>query len=109
MAPQNQSEVLFAAISAAGDGDNELVAAVTARRIRVLGFFFVVAAAVTVRFESSAGGDALTGLMSMAAAGDDLGQHNPLGLFQTVAGENLNLELGGAVQVSGGLVYVLTD
>ena len=109
MAPPNQSEILFAAISAASSGNNEIVAAVTARKIRVLGFFFVSPVDVAVRFESSAGGDPLTGVMSIGEKGPVLTAQNPLGLFETVAGENLNMELGGAVQVSGGLTYVLTD
>ncbi len=108
MAPQNQSEVLFATISGATSGNNEVVAAVATRKIRVIGFFLVAITAVTVRFESSAGGDALTGVMSMGATGV-LSATNPLGLFETVAGENLNMELGAAVQVSGAVAYVLTD
>ena len=108
MPPQNQSEVLFAAISGATSGDNEIVAAVASRKIRVVGFFVVAVTAVTVAFESSAGGAALTGDMSLGATGV-LSAHNPLGLFETVAGENLNMELGGAVQVSGAIAYVLTD
>ena len=109
MAPPNQSEVLFAAISGALSPDNEIVAAVATRRIRVVGFFFVVAGAVLVAFESSAGGDALTGRMSFAADGDSISVANQLGLFQTVAGESLSMELSATVQISGGVSYVLTD
>ena len=103
------SEVQYAAISAVGVGDNEVVAAVAAKKIRVVGFFLVAVTAVTVAFESSAGGDALTGDMSLGAPGVLAPGYNPLGGVETVAGENLNLELGGAVQVSGAVSYVLVD
>lgn len=102
------SETLFAAISGAAT-DNTIVAAVAGKRIRVLGFGIVAAGAVTVAFESSTT-SALTGVMSLAANGDlSLTAENPLGLFETVAAELLNMTLGGAVQVSGWLTYQLVD
>ena len=104
-----QSEEQFAAISATGAGDNQLVAAVAGKRIRVLSYHLVVVTAVGVRFESGAGGTALTGVMTVGANGVLAPAFNPLGLFQTVAGENLNLELALAVQVSGAVTYVLID
>ncbi len=100
------SETLFAAISGAAT-DNTLVAAVTGKKIRVLGIFVVAAGAVTVAFESSTT-STLSGIMSLAANGT-LEAHNPLGLFETVAAELLNMTLGGAVQVSGWLTYQLID
>ena len=104
-----QSEVQHAVIAAASSGDNTVVAAVAGKKIRVLGFFLVASAAVTARFESSAGGDALTGQMQLGANGDLAPGFNPLGWFETVAGELLNLELSGAVPVDGALAYVLVD
>ena len=105
----SQSVQQFAAISAVTSGDNELVAAVASKQIRVVAFFLVAITAVAVRFESSAGGDALSGVMDLGATGVLAPGYNPLGWFETVAGENLNLELGAAVQVSGSLTYVLID
>ncbi len=103
------SEPQHALISGATSGNNTLVAAVTGKRIRVLSYFMVAAAAVVARFESDADGTALTGVMSMIA-GVPHSAHDPTGLFETdVAAELLNMELGGAVQVSGFLTYVLTD
>ncbi len=104
-----QSEEQFAVIDTAGLGDTTLIAAVSGKRIRVLGFFLVAAAAVAVAFESDTGGTALTGRMPMPINGILSPAFNPLGLFETVAGELLNLELGLAVQVSGALTYVLID
>ena len=109
MPPTGSSEEQFALISAAGSGDNTVVAAVTGKRMRIIGIHMVAAAAVVARFESAAGGTALTGAMSMIV-GVPFTAYNPLGLFeQDVVSELLNLELGGAVQVSGWLTYLLID
>jgi len=94
-----------AIISGATSGDNTLVTAVTGKKIRVLSLFLVAAGAVTVRFESGAGGTALTGVMSVAANGALVLPHSDAGWFETAAAALLNMELGGAVQVSGALVY----
>ena len=96
----------YAAIAAAGAGDNTIVAAVTGRRICVVAGFWNVAAAVTVRFESGAGGTALTGQMEHAANGGFVLPFNEAGWFETVAGQLLNMELSGAVSVAGALTYV---
>jgi hypothetical protein len=97
-----------AAVSTAALGDNTLVAAVTGKRIKVLALVLCAAAAVDVRLESGAGGTALTGVMSLAAG--DLRLVWPLAVpgyhwVETAAGALLNMELGGAVQVSGCIVY----
>lgn len=98
---------LYAVISGATSGDNSVIAAVAGKKIRVLSFFLVSVTAVAVRFESAAGGTALTGVMSMGATGVLSVPFSPAGHFETVAGEALNMELGGAVQVSGAIVYQL--
>ncbi len=103
-----QSEEQHAAISQAAT-NGTVVAAVVGKRIRVLSFFLVSVTAVTVRFESTSDGAKLTGVMSLGATGVLAPGFNPLGHFETVAGELLNMELGGAVQVSGALTYVLVD
>lgn len=109
MPPRGSSEEQFALISAAGSGNNTVVAAVATKRIRVVGLHMVAAAAVVARFESAASGTPLTGIMSMVV-GVPHTAYNPLGLFeQDVVNELLNLELSGAVQVSGFLTYLLID
>jgi hypothetical protein len=101
------SEAQYAAVSAADLGDNTLVAAVTARQLRVLAFVLVAAGgANTVRFESGAGGTALTGQMDLAADGQLVAPYNPAGWFETAAGALLNLELSAATLVAGFLVYI---
>jgi LEA14-like dessication related protein len=97
-----------AIISASSSGDNTIVAAVADKKIKVLSVLLVAAEATTVRFESGASGDALTGVMSLEAkagfvipAPADASGH----WFETGVNTLLNLELGGAVQVSGCITY----
>jgi len=59
-------DVKYAVIDAAS-GDTSLVAAVTGKKIRVISFMLVGGGAATARFESGAGGTALTGQMLLAA------------------------------------------
>jgi hypothetical protein len=97
-----------AVISAASAGDNTLVAAVAAAKIKVLSLGLIASGDVDVRLESGAGGTALTGVISLAADGNGFvaspalpGYHH----WETAVNTLLNLELSGAVQVSGWLVY----
>lgn len=96
----------FAIIDHATSGDNTIVAAVTSKKIRVLNVVLVASAAVNVRFESGAGGTALTGVINLAANGGFAPGYCPAGHFETAAGALLNLELSGAVSVDGWIVYV---
>lgn len=100
------SEVQRVAISVTAT-DNTLVAAVTGRRIRVVSCVLVASGgANSVRFESAAGGTALTGVMDLAADGQLILPQNMAGWFHTVAAELLNLELSAATLVAGVLNYV---
>lgn len=98
--------VKHAVIDHATSGDNTIVAAVTGKKIRVISLAIVAAGAVSVRFESAAGGTALTGQMALPANGGFAPPASRWGHFETVAGELLNLELSGAVSVDGWLKYV---
>lgn len=95
-------------IDHATSGDNTIQAAIAGKKIRVLALAMSAAGAVTARFESAAGGTALTGQMTMATGIPIVLPYNPLGWFETVAGELLNLELSGAVSVDGVLDYIET-
>lgn len=96
----------FKIINASTSGNNTLVAAVSGKKIRVLSYIIVLGAATTIRFESSADGTALTGQMEIAANSGIGASFNPLGHFETVAGELLNLELSGANNADGHLSYI---
>lgn len=98
--------IKYAIIDAAGSGDNTLLAAVTSKKIRVLSAFLVSAGTVNVRFESGAGGTALTGQMNLVANTGFVLPYNPGGWFETASNTLLNLELSGAVSVDGSFSYI---
>jgi len=100
------SDIKYAKIDHATSGDNTVVSAVTGKKIRVIALFLVSAGTVNVRFESAAGGTALTGQMNLIANTGFVLPFNPAGWFETVASELLNLELSGAISVDGSLTYV---
>lgn len=94
-----------AIIDAASSGDNTIVAAVTGKKIRVYQLVVVSAGTVTTRWESGASGTALTGQMTLAVNTGYAPPFNPVGHFETAAGQLLNLELSAAVSVDGWLIY----
>lgn len=101
------SEVQYAVVAAASAGDNTLVAAVTGKRIRVVGLVLVASGgANSCRLESAASGTALTGVMDLIADGQLVLPFNPSGWCQTLVAELLNLELSAATSVAGVLAYV---
>ncbi len=101
-------------IDCSASGDNEIVAAVPLRRIRVLAYTFVVQGAVTVKWRSAT--TALTGPMIFAAsgggisvpAGGDATGEGAVPLVVTAVNEALNLNLTGTVAVGGHVSYMLT-
>ena len=96
----------YAVIDHATLGDNTLVAAVAGKKIRVLAVWVDGSGGANlVRFESGAGGTALTGLVSITATAGYVLPANGFGWFETAPGELLNLELTIALLVSGALVY----
>lgn len=97
--------VKFAKIDAATSGNNTLVAAVTGKKIRVLGYTLVSGGTVLARFESGANGTALTGQMTLAA-NNVVSAYCPHGLFETAAAALLNLELNDSITVDGHLTYI---
>jgi len=97
----------YASISAATSGaGNTIVAAVAGKQIRVMGYVLDSVTAVTIQWFSNT--TALSGSMSMGATSTlACPIDNGDGWFETAAGEALKMTLGGAVQVSGHLVYRL--
>ena len=98
--------IQFAAINVAADG--ELVAAVSGKKIRVISYLIVAAAAETVTFESD--GTPISGVIPLSANG---GVSYAGGLeapaFETAAGESLDIDLGATESVDGHLAYVLVS
>jgi hypothetical protein len=94
----------FAKIQASSSGDNAVVALVSGKKIRVLRWGLTSNGAVNVKWRSNT--TDVTGpryLTQFASAG---GSYCPVGIFETAAGEALNINLSAAVAVGGELVYV---
>ena len=86
---------------------NVLVAAVSdgnRNAIRIMQVALVADSAVTATFEDEDGTN-LSGPMALAANTPLVLPFSPAGWTDTIAAKGLNLLLGGAVQVSGFLVY----
>lgn len=96
-----------AVIAASSSGANEIVAAVAGRKIQVLGFFMMAAAAVNAKWQSASTDK--TGLLYPAANGGAVAPISPGHnfWFETAAGEALNLNLSGTVAVGGLVRYRL--
>jgi hypothetical protein len=104
--PYQIQDVKRAVIDHATSGDNTLVAAVTGKKIRVLSCVLISNGTCSIRFESGAGGTALTGQMNLVANVGFSTGYSPVGHFETAAGELLNLEISAAVSVDGWLAYI---
>jgi len=113
--PQSEAQHLVVDVTIAGGA--ELVAAVAGKAIRVLGYLLVATANVEAVFNSNDNGTTpvitpLSGPLSLVTARHVEANFNPVGWFQTLAGEALDLSLGGTGatpdgDVGGHLVYVL--
>lgn len=93
----------FASIAATASGQTTIVAAVAGKKIRTKQYTYIVGGAVDVKFQSAS--TDLTGAQEHSAKGEGAAPEHEDGLFETVAGEALNINLSGAVNVSGSLQY----
>lgn len=97
-------ELKFAKITAASSGANEVVAAVTGKRIRVVSYLLSAAGTVNAKWQSAS--TDLTGLHYMVANNQVPVPFSPVGYFETASGEALNLNLSGAIAVGGHVAYI---
>jgi hypothetical protein len=107
MSVRAANRVKHISVSQAASGD--LIAAPgPGVKIRVTSYVLVAAGAVTAQFNSGAGPTARSGAMSLIT-GTPLAVQgsNETPVLECGAGEKLTLTLGGAVQVSGHLSYML--
>jgi hypothetical protein len=96
----------FALISASSSGATTVVAAVAGKRIRVLRWSLSSNGAVNVKWQSHITPTDLTGLFYLTQFANAGGAYCPVGIFQTISGEALDINLSGAVAVGGVLTYV---
>jgi hypothetical protein len=102
----------FVAVNASSSGNNTIVSAITGRKIRVVNYTLISAAAVTVTWKSGSSTN-ISGPMALAANGgmapssSALTPAGMIGVFETSSGESLVLNLGSAIAVGGHLTYIL--
>lgn len=97
---------LRSTITASASGNNNVVAAVSSKKIRVLSYTLIGSGAVNPKFQSNNVTD-LTGLLYIAATGGGhIAPFNPTGHFDTAVGEPLTINLSGATAVGGYLTYI---
>ena len=97
----------YAVIDAATSGDNLLVDSVASRRICVVSLHLTMTGtAVTIRFEDTGSGGALSGQFTPAAGQSLVFPFNPACWWRTSVNKAFSMELGGAQSVDGALVYV---
>jgi len=93
-----------AKIDCAASGDNEIVAAVSGKKIKVYAIIFVSTGTVNVKWRSST--TDLTGDKNFQAREGYVAAVNPPAfLLSTAAEEALNLNLSAAVAVDGWVAY----
>lgn len=99
---------VFASVSTAAAGDNALTVVPPGdNQILLVEYMLVAILPVTIQWRSGVGGGAtvLSGAMTMATGIPIAMPYSPLGHVICAAGSELNLFLGGAVQVSGHIVW----
>jgi hypothetical protein len=108
----------FGVINLASSAETKLVTGVANRKIRVTSYQLVAGGTVTVQFTSGAAGGATTALTGAMGAVAGTPIHVPVspwtpgdvgGYFESNPGEDLNLKLGGNVQVSGHFSYEIVS
>jgi hypothetical protein len=97
-----QGVVTYVSVSLTGSGD--LVAAVTGKRIRVIGLMMVASAAMTFKLQSDSSTD-LTGVMTMTTGVPISWVPRPKGYTQTNVGEKLACVITGVGTIAGTLIY----
>ncbi len=93
----------FIAIALTGSGD--LVTAIAGKKIRVLALIGFATTTGTIKFQSGASTDKF-GAAKVNDGTPLLLPFNPLGWFETVAGEKLNAVLATMTAFNGCLLYV---
>ena len=104
--PDEELQLLQAAINAATADTHRIVAGVPGKKIRVPNMHYRAYGTVTLTWKS--GSDALGGPEALEKGWGVSDRWAPFGyFFETAEGEDLNLELSDSVQVTGWLNYHL--
>lgn len=96
----------FASLSVTAAGATTIVASVAAKRIRVLAAVLTSSGSTNVKFQSHVTPTDLTGFFYEVANTGFVLNYNPVGWFQTVSGESLDINCSASIGVGGCIVYV---
>lgn len=99
----------FANIACHASGDNDLIAAVASKKLRVLSIFCMVGTATNVYLHDDTPTNLVgnsTDKLILAANGGFVLPFNPLGWFETGSGKKLVANLSAANAFAGTIVYV---
>jgi hypothetical protein len=94
-----------AKISVATPGATTIVPAVPGKVIRVIGAYFVAGGAVNINWQSTITTSVADGVQDFAQNGGIVLGFNPIGWFDTVQGEGLDIFTSNGSQVGGNLIY----
>lgn len=97
----------FVRVAATADGDNEIVAAVAGKKIRVLAYSLGVTAAGTMKLQDTAGSPAVHAEFPLAANGRaEYAGGTRAPAFETAAGVGLEVSNPTGVDTLGHLTYI---
>lgn len=97
-------------INVNSSGDNIVVPAVVGKSVRVMAMKLIPAGAVNVQVCSGTGtSKVLDGLEALTTSEVYSREFNPMGWYQTVLGDGLNINLSGGIQIGGVVVYVYVE
>lgn len=96
----------FAVISASASGATTVVAGVATKKIRVLRWSLSANGTVNAKWQSHSTPTDLTGLHYLTQYASAGAAYCPVGIFETLTGEALDINLSGTVAVGGELTYV---
>ena len=98
-------DVLY--VTATATATNDIVAAVTGRKIKVLAMFASQASGTSFKFQSNATTELTNAITTTASDLNVVWPYNPSGWFQTASGEKLNFVPATSVATNINLVYIL--
>lgn len=97
----------FAVIVASASGRTTVVGNVGGKKIRVLSYVLVSNGSVNVKFQSAnVAPTDKTGLLYLVANSGVAAAFNPVGHFESIAGEGIDINLSSASAVGGHLTYI---
>ena len=96
----------YAGITASASGTTTIVAAVSGKQIIIVRWSLTANGTVNVNWQSHTTTATATGLHYMTQYASAGGAYCPVGIFATVAGEALDLNLSASVSVGGELTFI---